>query len=92
MSTIGEILAQKYTKFLQDAKTIVGDLVPFPSLDEIDLADLFVLLEMVFPDMNTQVNLRAVLVMKGISLKEDQINQLVVLIDEVLIFLKSLKK
>lgn len=92
MSTIGEILAQKYTKFIEDSKLIVGDSVPFPSLEEIDLADLFVLLEMCFPDMNTQVNLRAVLVMKGISLKEDQINQLVVLIDEVLLFLNKFKK
>jgi hypothetical protein len=92
MSTVKEVLAKKYDHFLKEAKKIVDDKIPFPTLDEIDIADLFMLLEYCFPNDETKVNLSAVLEIRNIKLTDNQIDKMVVLIDEVLVFVQSVKK
>jgi hypothetical protein len=91
MSTVGEIIKLKYNEFLGRAKLITGDKIPFPTLNEIPLSDLLMLLEMCFPDNNTEVNLMAVLILKGFVLSKEQTEKMVVLIDEVLELIKTLK-
>ena len=90
--TIGQELKERYENFLKEAKQIVGDKIVFPSLEEIDIEDLFMLLEMCFPNDNTNVNLLAVLRIRDVQLNEEQFEKMVSLVNDVLIFIKSVRQ
>ena len=90
--TIGEVLVEKYDHFLNEAKLIVGDKILFPTLEEIDIEDLFMLLQLCFPDKDTVTNLLAVLKIRDIKLKPQQVDKMVILVDEVLQFIETVKQ
>lgn len=90
--TIGQELKERYENFLKEAKLIVGDKIVFPNMEEIDIEDLFMLLEMCFPNDDTNVNLLAVLRIRDVQLNEEQFEKMVSLVNDVLIFIKSVRQ
>lgn len=91
VKTIGQIFTEKYLKFIEESKPILGNKVMFPKLDEIDVEDLFCLIQVCFPNKDTKTNLQAVLKFKEITLNASQLKKLVVLVDEVIEFVDSIK-
>ena len=86
-----ELLKNKYEEVLKQVKTLNLDNDIFPDLEHIDFAEILILFEYCFPDNKTYDNLKRLLLMKGLQILDSDINKLVLIIDDALLFIAKLK-
>jgi hypothetical protein len=91
MTTVSEFLAEKYDNFLIQATQLLGNKIVFPTQEELDLADLLSMFEICFPNDQTEVNLLAILHIKNVKVTKLELKKLIVLVNEILEFVNSIK-
>ena len=73
------------------SEAIVIDQSLFPPNDEVDLLEVTDLLNFLFPDDNTLINLEELLAVKGIEMPEEDKNKILPIIDKILKFVRQVK-
>ena len=90
--TLERLLKERFEEFYNElSEAIVIDQSLFPPNDEVDLLEVTDLLNFLFPDDNTLINLEELLAVKGIEMPEEDKNKILPIIDKILKFVRQVK-
>ena len=86
-----DLIKMLYTQFQAEINKIVDLSYIFPSIDEIDIADLVFTITYTFPDgCNTKHTLYELILMQNIQIQNDKIIEILPIVDAFLIRFRSI--
>ena len=86
-----DLIKMLYTQFQAEINQIVDLSYIFPSIDDIDIADLVFTISYTFPDgCNTKHTLYELILMQNIQIPNDTITQILPIVDNFLIRFRSI--
>jgi hypothetical protein len=90
MTTRKQLIVEKYTQLRTDLANFAPDNAIFPSLDDIDVTDLFFFVNMHFSNGKVREGVAEILEIYNIEVSADKMRQIIPIIEEFITWFKTL--